>query len=59
MAPPTRGKKKEWSGRNSRPRAISKEENVILPVNEYKLPAWSQWVLQQAFQPKHSGQLTP
>jgi len=41
-----------------RPRAITEEKNIILSVNEYKLPAWSHRVLQLAFQSEHSGELT-
>ena len=44
--------------RNSRPGAITKEKNIILPVDEYKLPAWSQGVLQLAFEAKHARKLT-
>ena len=42
---------------NSLPGVITKEKNIILPVNEYKLPAWSQRVLQLAFKAKHSSKL--
>lgn len=44
---------------NSLPGVIAKEKNVILPVNKYKLPAWSHWVLQLAFKAKHASKLTP
>lgn len=40
------------------PGVITKEENIILTVNEYKLPAWSLRILQQAFKAKHASKLT-
>ena len=52
-----RGQKKNNDG-NSRPGVITKEKNIILPVYKYKLPAWSQGVLQLAFKAKHLSQLT-
>lgn len=27
------------------PGVITEEKNIILSVNEYKLPAWSRWIL--------------
>ena len=43
---------------NLRPGVIAEKENIILPVNEYKLPAWSQRILQIAFKAKHMSKLT-
>lgn len=43
---------------NSRPGVIPEQKNIILPVNEYKLPAWSHRVLQLAFKAKHASELT-
>lgn len=44
--------------KNLRPGIITKEKNIILPVNKYKLPAWSQRILQLAFKAKHMSKLT-
>lgn len=40
------------------PGVVTKEKNIILTVNKYKLPAWSLRILQQAFKAKHVSKLT-
>lgn len=39
------------------PRVISKEKYIILPVDKYKLPAWSMRVFQLSLDSKHLSQL--
>ena len=41
--------------RNSLPGVVPKKKNIILPVNKYKLPAWSHRVLQLTFKAKHAS----
>ena len=41
------------------PRIVSKEKNIILPVDKYKLPAWSKRVFQLSLNSEHLCQLLP
>ena len=44
---------------NLLPGIITNKKNIILPVDKYKLPAWSQRVFQLAFEAKQTPKLTP
>ena len=39
------------------PRVVSKEKCIVLPVDKYKLPAWSTRVFQLSLYAKHLSQL--